>query len=70
MEHSFWNISIVKKNLDVITICNLYNFKVFEKRYSEVVVFEDDLRFEPYFRTKLRNIMEEVAIKVPDWDLM
>ena len=45
-------------------------FQVYEKRYSEVVVFEDDLRFEPYFRTKLRNIMEEVAIKVPDWDLM
>lgn len=43
---------------------------VLEKKYSAVVVFEDDLRFEPYFRTKLRNIMEEVAIKVPDWDLI
>ncbi|XP_060602538.1 procollagen galactosyltransferase 1-like isoform X2 [Ruditapes philippinarum] len=41
-----------------------------EKGYSEVVVFEDDLRFEPYFRTKLRHIMRQVKEKVPDWDLI
>lgn len=43
---------------------------VVEKNYAEVVVFEDDLRFEPYFRTKLNYIMRVVKEKVPDWDLM
>lgn len=43
---------------------------VVEKGYSEVVVFEDDLRFEPYFRAKLAHIMKTVKMTVPDWDLM
>lgn len=41
-----------------------------EKGYSEIIVFEDDLRYEPYFRTKLANIMHLVSQKQPDWDLM
>ena len=43
---------------------------VVEKSYKDVVVFEDDLRFEPYFRTKLNFIMKLVGEKVPDWDMM
>ena len=43
---------------------------VVEKDYEAVVVFEDDLRFEPYFRAKLANIMNIVKVLRPDWDLM
>ncbi|WAR30593.1 GLT25-like protein [Mya arenaria] len=41
-----------------------------EKGYKDVVVFEDDLRFEPYFRSKLNHIMKLVKHTVPDWDLI
>ena len=41
-----------------------------EKGYEKVVVFEDDVRFEPFFRKKLQKIMEEVAEKFEVWDLM
>ena len=41
-----------------------------ERGYEAVVVFEDDLRFEPYFRTKLNRIMTELHNKQYEWDLM
>ncbi|KAL4219684.1 hypothetical protein ACF0H5_022254 [Mactra antiquata] len=41
-----------------------------KKGYSEIIVFEDDLRFEPYFRSKLTRIMRVVGKKQPDWDLI
>ena len=41
-----------------------------EKGYEKVVVFEDDIRFEPYFRRRLGYIMDEVRYLKVDWDLM
>ena len=38
--------------------------------YEEVIVFEDDVRFEPYFRQKLARVMQEASYYIPDWDLM
>lgn len=37
--------------------------------YEEVIVFEDDIRFEPYFREKIDWMMKE-AKKFTDWDLI
>ena len=43
---------------------------VIEKKYSKVVVFEDDVRFEPYFRSKMQRLLAELdAIKL-NWDLI
>ena len=41
-----------------------------ENKYSEIAVFEDDLRFEPYFRTKLDRIMDDIDSREIEWDLM
>ena len=41
-----------------------------ENGYQKVIVFEDDVRFEPYFKKKTKFMMIEVENAVPDWDLM
>ncbi len=41
-----------------------------DNKYERVVILEDDVRFEPYFRTKLTTIMHEVKAFFADWDLM
>ncbi|KAK3088467.1 hypothetical protein FSP39_019538 [Pinctada imbricata] len=43
---------------------------ILEKGYKKVIVFEDDVRFEPYFRTRTKNVMKEVEERVPDWELL
>lgn len=35
-----------------------------------MIVFEDDVRFRPYFIQKLNFLMEETKSAMPDWDLM
>ena len=45
-------------------------FQIIKNGYNKVVVFEDDIRFEPYFRRRLGYIMEEVDYLRLDWDLM
>lgn len=41
-----------------------------EKGYEKVAVFEDDLRFEPYFKTRLSRTMAEIEANNINWDLM
>jgi collagen beta-1,O-galactosyltransferase len=41
-----------------------------EKKYDRVLLFEDDIRFEPYFRKKLGYLMADLDKLVPDWDLV
>ncbi|KAL5012579.1 hypothetical protein ScPMuIL_011130 [Solemya velum] len=54
--------------------CFLSHYKIWEdmldNNYERIIVFEDDVRFEPYFRRKFFNMMREVDTKVPDWDLL
>ncbi|XP_052221589.1 glycosyltransferase 25 family member-like isoform X2 [Dreissena polymorpha] len=54
--------------------CFLSHYNIWQdvvaKGYEQVVVFEDDLKFEPYFRTKLAFIMRTVKERVPNWDLI
>lgn len=34
-----------------------------------MLVLEDDIKFQPYFRAKVRHLMKEVR-RVGDWDLV
>ena len=38
--------------------------------FDQVIVFEDDIRFQVYFKSKLRLVMQDVNRRQPDWDLM
>ncbi|VDI31941.1 collagen beta-1,O-galactosyltransferase [Mytilus galloprovincialis] len=38
--------------------------------YENVIIFEDDVRFEPYFKTKLKRMMADAERTVPNWDLI
>lgn len=42
---------------------------IINNRYSKVLLFEDDIRFEPFFKEKLRHLMKE-ADDLVDWDLI
>lgn len=43
---------------------------VIANNYEKVVVFEDDVRFEPYFRTKMQHLLAEINSLRLDWDLI
>lgn len=53
--------------------CFLSHFKVWEKqvmyKLNEVLVLEDDIRFEPYFKQRASRILEQ-ARQIGGWDLM
>lgn len=44
--------------------------QVFERGYNEVMVLEDDIRFEPFFRQKMAQMMAEIHQLHIDWDLV
>ena len=44
--------------------------EVVEKGLKEVIIFEDDVRFKPNFRSELHAIMSEVSALKLDWDLI
>jgi len=50
--------------------CVVLCTKVLANRYEKVIVFEDDVRFRPFFHERLRYTMYEVASINLDWDLM
>lgn len=39
------------------------------KKHDIVLVLEDDIRFEPFFRNRLERLLEELQ-RLPDWDLV
>lgn len=53
--------------------CFLSHFMIWEKqvleKLNEVLVLEDDIRFEPYFKQRAMNLLEE-ARQIGGWDLM
>lgn len=53
--------------------CFLSHYKVWEQQVArglnEVLVLEDDIRFEPYFKRRAFHLMEE-ARQIGGWDLM
>ncbi|XP_043461056.1 glycosyltransferase 25 family member [Leptopilina heterotoma] len=44
--------------------------KVIENNYESVMVLEDDVRFEPYFRNKVNFVLKEIQRLKTDWDLV
>ena len=43
---------------------------VLKQGWHQVIVFEDDVRFEPFFRDKLTAVQEELRTLKIDWDLI
>lgn len=43
---------------------------VLKNYYSKVVVLEDDVRFEPYFRSKMEQLLAEIKTLNLEWDLI
>lgn len=41
-----------------------------ERGLKQVLVLEDDVRFEPRFKRRLKAIMEDIDRAQLDWDLM
>ncbi len=44
--------------------------QVIKNNYEKVIVFEDDLRFEPFFKRKMQQLMQEAQTYQSNWDLM
>jgi collagen beta-1,O-galactosyltransferase len=44
--------------------------QVVERGYNQVMVLEDDIRFEPFFRQKVSQMMAEMHQLQLDWDLV
>ena len=43
---------------------------VVKNQYDKVIVFEDDIRFEPYFKAKIEHLHHELESLSLDWDLI
>lgn len=41
-----------------------------DHEFKEIIVFEDDIRFEPFFRRKLAAVRQEIKDLKLDWDLI
>lgn len=46
------------------------DLQVLERGLEKVLVLEDDVRFEPRFKRRLRAIMDDIDRAQLDWDLM
>ncbi|KAK2578642.1 hypothetical protein KPH14_012134 [Odynerus spinipes] len=44
--------------------------KMLEYRYEHIMILEDDIRFEPFFRQKLDFILSELSTLKTQWDLI
>ncbi|XP_076679552.1 glycosyltransferase 25 family member [Andrena cerasifolii] len=44
--------------------------KVIDDGFDSVIILEDDVRFEPFFRQKLNYILKELEILQLEWDLV
>lgn len=44
--------------------------QVVDRGLQKSLVFEDDLRFEIFFKRRLMNLMQDVEREDLDWDLM
>lgn len=48
----------------------LFDLQVLERGLKQVLVLEDDVRFEPRFKRRLQAIMDDIDGAQLDWDLM
>lgn len=57
--------SVVHFNVEYIL-----GFQIVEREEKTVMVLEDDVRFEPFFRRKVSALLEEMKQLQLNWDLM
>lgn len=62
--------SLAKQNQNQNQPRFLLNFQIVERELEKSVVFEDDLRFEIFFKRRLMNLMYDLEEEGLDWDLM
>ncbi|CAH0547323.1 unnamed protein product [Brassicogethes aeneus] len=43
--------------------------EIIDKGYKQTLVLEDDIRFESFFRSRVKIVMNDL-LKIPDWDLV
>lgn len=48
----------------------MLSFQIVERGLGKSVVFEDDLRFEIFFKRRLMNLMYDLEEEGLGWDLM
>lgn len=48
----------------------IFFFQITSEGLDEVLVLEDDARFEPYFRFKLQMVLNELKRLKVSWDLV
>ena len=41
-----------------------------ENNYEKIIIFEDDIRFEPFFRMKMEQLKDEMIKYQPNWELL
>lgn len=52
-------------------MCFLFHdLQVLQRGLKQVLVLEDDVRFEPRFKRRLQAIMDDIDRAQLDWDLM
>lgn len=44
--------------------------QIIKNKYEQVIVFEDDVRFEPSFTSSLNKVTESIKKVNLDWDLL
>lgn len=49
---------------------SLLRFQIVEQGLQASLVIEDDLRFEVFFKRRLKNLLSEVQSESLNWDLM
>ena len=60
----------VRPGLDLSKISAGLLPQVVDRGLQKSLVFEDDLRFEIFFKRRLMNLMRDVEREGLDWDLM
>lgn len=57
-------------NFNIYTIFFFFLYQTTSEGLGEVLVLEDDVRFEPYFRFKLQMVLNELRRLTFSWDLV
>ena len=51
-------------------IDHTFFLQVVREGLEQILILEDDVVFEPYFRYNLEKVLEEAKQFIPNWDLM
>ena len=66
----FWIMDEIYCHILVLNIHTCVLLQMLSRGYQKVIVFEDDVRFQPYFNTKLRMYLQEADTLGAEWELL